>query len=103
MRSFSVIGLVGLLLCGVRAALAHEDLHQHQHQHQDVEKEKEEVVMPPLHEQEFRQDSNEELERKWGFEVCVWSVLMLFCQYASIIAARLSESISELSRTYIAV
>ena len=24
----------------------------------------------PLHEQEFLQDSSEELERKWSFEVC---------------------------------
>jgi hypothetical protein len=52
---FTAFGLAGLG-CGV--ALAHDYLHQYV----DTE--------IPLHKQEFEQDSNEELERKWGFEVC---------------------------------
>lgn len=47
-------------LCGVALASAH-DHHSHSH---DTEPE------IPLHEREFVQDSAEELERKWGFEVC---------------------------------
>lgn len=51
---FTALAIAGL--CGV--ALAH-DHHQH-------------ITEPevPLHEREFVQDSEEELARKWGFEVC---------------------------------
>jgi len=51
----TAFGLVGLW-CGV--ALAHDYLHQYIN------------TEIPLHKQEFEQASNEELERKWGFEVC---------------------------------
>lgn len=45
---------MGWAVCGVVA-------HQHQHGGEEAQ--------VPLHEQEFVQDSAEELERKWSFEV----------------------------------
>jgi len=47
-----------LALCGVVAGHAH-----HEHGEREV----------PLHKREFVQDSAEELERKWSFEVCFLS------------------------------
>jgi hypothetical protein len=48
--------LLGLAVCGVI-------VEGHQHQHHGDE------AQAPLHEQEYVQDSAEELERKWSFEV----------------------------------
>lgn len=49
--------LIGGVISGVTA-----------HSHHDVEKE------VPLHEREYSQDSPEELERKWSFEVSQLSI-----------------------------
>ena len=48
-----------LALCGVGFVKAHD---HHHHRGEEVEL--------PLHERQFKKDSVEELERKWGFEVC---------------------------------
>lgn len=58
MRFHKARALAGL--CGVISlASAHDYLHKHV-EHSEI----------PLHEQDFVQDSTEELERKWSFEVC---------------------------------
>lgn len=52
--------------------------------HQDHHEEGEGENQVPLHEREYIQDSPEELERKWSFEVCFhfsfgFVVLMFVC------------------------
>ena len=54
-QGFTTLALLG---CSVVAG----------HQHLEHEADREKQV--PLHEQEYFQDSPEELERKWSFEVC---------------------------------
>ena len=46
-------------------------VHGHEHGHQHEEKQ------IPLHEQEYIQDSAEELERKWSFEVSCFSTFFV--------------------------
>lgn len=55
----SQLSLINLVLYGVAG-------HGHGHHGEEIEGGKE----IPLHEREWVRDSAEELERKWGFEVC---------------------------------
>jgi len=95
--SHSLQVLLGLgAVCGVV-------VEGHQHQHHGDE------AQVPLHEQEYVQDSAEELERKWGFEVglrflCLYlgelgfeglrgpSLVIETCAFALISTRNVSES-----------
>ena len=59
------LGLVGGVVVGFVGVLGHE--HGHVHEEEEV----------PLHERVWSQESVEELERKWSFEVC--SFVLYFC------------------------
>jgi hypothetical protein len=47
----------------------------------------------PLHEQAYTQDSNEELERKWGFEVSIiYSFAVSEISYVGVVSLDCGES-----------
>jgi hypothetical protein len=64
---YSAALLLGFLIVGCGVVAGHQD---HLHREKQI----------PLHEQEYVQDTAEELERKWSFEVsCLALIFTIFC------------------------